>query len=207
MNENNILGVILAGGRSKRMGQDKLLLKIDDKTLIEHTIDKVKKTLPNVIIISNKNIDIVSKYNLPIVKDCIEGNQGPLVAVLSAMKWIKDNSKNYSWIATFPCDTPFFPEKLVEKFIIESKKKKFLLYFASSKGQRHNVFGLWSLKLYEKLESDIIENNSRKVENWADKNNVQKINFDFKDYDLFFNINTQDDLKLAKNLYKKIKND
>ena len=129
MNENNILGVILAGGRSKRMGQDKLLLKIDDKTLIEHTIDKVKKTLPNVIIISNKNIDIVSKYNLPIVKDCIEGNQGPLVAVLSAMKWIKDNSKNYSWIATFPCDTPFFDENIIEQMKNYPKKSSNKLFF------------------------------------------------------------------------------
>ncbi len=43
MSEHNILGTILAGGRSKRMGKDKLFLELDNKMLIEYTIDKVKK--------------------------------------------------------------------------------------------------------------------------------------------------------------------
>ena len=37
MSENNILAVILAGGQSKRMGEDKVMLKINDITLIEPT--------------------------------------------------------------------------------------------------------------------------------------------------------------------------
>ena len=43
MSEHNILGVILAGGKSERMGKDKLFLKLNNKVLIEYTIDKVKK--------------------------------------------------------------------------------------------------------------------------------------------------------------------
>ena len=43
MSEHNILGAILAGGQSKRMGKDKLFLELDNKKLIEHSIDKVKK--------------------------------------------------------------------------------------------------------------------------------------------------------------------
>ena len=42
MSEHNILGVILAGGKSKRMGQDKLFLELNNRKLIEYTIDKVK---------------------------------------------------------------------------------------------------------------------------------------------------------------------
>jgi len=45
MSEDNILGAILAGGQSKRMGKDKLFLEFNNKKLIEHTIDKVKKYL------------------------------------------------------------------------------------------------------------------------------------------------------------------
>ena len=45
MSEDNILGAILAGGQSKRMGKDKLFLELNNKKLIEHTIDKVKKYL------------------------------------------------------------------------------------------------------------------------------------------------------------------
>ena len=55
MSEDNILGVILAGGRSKRMGKDKLFIRLNDKTLIEHSIDKVKKYLKHTIIITDKD--------------------------------------------------------------------------------------------------------------------------------------------------------
>ena len=53
MSEDNKLGTILAGEQSKRMGKDKLFLQLNDKTLIEHTIDKVKEHLQKVIIIKN----------------------------------------------------------------------------------------------------------------------------------------------------------
>ena len=41
MSENNILGVVLAGGKSKRFGEDKSKIKLEGKTLIEHTLDKI----------------------------------------------------------------------------------------------------------------------------------------------------------------------
>ena len=50
MSEHNILGAILAGGQSRRMGKDKLFLELNNKKLIEHTIEKVKKYLKQVII-------------------------------------------------------------------------------------------------------------------------------------------------------------
>ena len=203
MSENNILGVILAGGQSRRMGRDKSFIKLNGKTLIEHTIIKVKKFLPNLIIISNENKNEIMKYGIDLVNDCLGKNQGPLIGVMTAMKYIKDNKKNFDWIATFPCDTPFFPELLMKKFIDNSKSKKSLLYFASSKGQRHNVFGLWSLKLYDKLHDDIVNKNSRKVEDWAEQNDVQRIEFSFEKDDPFFNINTEEDLIKAKELFNK----
>tara|TARA_B100000586_G_C19927207_1_gene349802 strand:+ start:85 stop:705 length:621 start_codon:yes stop_codon:yes gene_type:complete len=203
MSENNILGVILAGGQSRRMGRDKSLIKLNGKTLIEHTIIKVKKFLPNLIIISNENKNEIMKYGIDLVNDCLGENQGPLIGIMTAMKYIKDNKKNFDWIATFPCDTPFFPELLIKKFIDNSKSKKSLLYFASSNGQRHNVFGLWSLKLYDKLHNDIVNKNSRKVEDWAEQNDVQRIEFSFEKDDPFFNINTEEDLIKAKELFNK----
>ena len=46
-----------------------------------------------------------------VIKDCIKGNQGPLVGILTAIKWAKKN--NYKWVATFPCDTLFLLIKLL----------------------------------------------------------------------------------------------
>ena len=204
MNENNILGAILAGGKSKRMGKDKHFLNLNNKTLIEHVINKVKKHLKELIIVTNKESDFFKKNNLTIVKDCIEGQLGPLVGILTAMKWAKDNNPKYSWVATFPCDTPFFPEGIISNFIEESKKNKSLMLCASSHGRKHNVFGLWSVELYDRLYDDIVNNKARKVQNWTKANNIRNLEFEFKDYDPFFNINTAEDLELAKKLSLKI---
>jgi len=207
MSEDNILGVILAGGQSKRMGEDKLFLELNNKKLIEHTIDKVKKYLKKVIIITNQDNEFFSKNNLITVKDCIEGQLGPLVGILTAMKWAKKNLSKCSWIATFPCDTPFFPESIIKSFIEESEKKESLILCASSHGRKHNIFGLWSLDLYDKLKDDLINKKVRKVQDWTEKNKIKNLEFTFKDYDPFFNINTQEDLEFAKKLSKKIKNE
>jgi molybdopterin-guanine dinucleotide biosynthesis protein A len=207
MSEDNILAAILAGGQSKRMGKDKLFLEFNNKKLIEHTIDKVKKYLKKVIIITNQDNEFFSKNNLITVKDCIEGQLGPLVGILTAMKWAKKNLSKCSWIATFPCDTPFFPESIIKSFIEESEKKESLILCASSHGRKHNIFGLWSLDLYDKLKDDLINKKVRKVQDWTDKNKIKNLEFTFKDYDPFFNINTQEDLEFAKKLSKKIKNE
>jgi molybdopterin-guanine dinucleotide biosynthesis protein A len=202
MSEHNILGAILAGGKSKRIGKDKLFLELNNKMLIEHTINKVEKYLKDIIIITNQKNEYFSKKNLTTVKDCIEGQLGPLVGILTAMKWAKENLKECSWIATFPCDTPFFPETIIKKFIEKSKKKDSLLLCASSHGRKHNIFGLWSLDLYEKLKDDLINNKIRKVQDWTEKHKITNVEFDFKEYDPFFNINTLDDLETAKKIVK-----
>ena len=207
MSEHNILGAILAGGQSKRMGKDKLFLEINNKKLIEYTINKVKKYLTDLIIVTNTDNEFFLKNNLTTVKDCIEGQLGPLVGILTAMKWAKENSSKYSWIATFPCDTPFFPEIIIKNFIQESKKKESLILCASSHGRKHNIFGLWSLELYDKLKNDLVNKKIRKVQDWTEKNKIKNLEFKFKDYDPFFNINTEEDFKKAKQLILRIKNE
>ena len=200
MSENNILAAILAGGQSKRMGKDKLFLELNNKKLIEHTIDKVKKYLKKIIIITNQDNEFFSKNNLAAVKDCIEGQLGPLVGILTAMKWAKENLTKCSWIATFPCDTPFFPESIIRSFIKESEKKESLILCASSHGRKHNIFGLWSLDLYDKLKDDLINKKVRKVQDWTETNKIKNLEFEFKDYDPFFNINTKEDLAEAEKI-------
>jgi len=206
MSEHNILGAILAGGQSKRMGKDKLFIELNNKKLIEHTLDKIKKYLRNVIIVTNQENEFFRKNNLIAVKDCIEGQLGPLVGILTAMKWAKENLTKCSWIATFPCDTPFFPETIIKNFIKESEKKDSLILCASSHGRKHNIFGLWSTELYDKLRNDLVNNNVRKVQDWTEKHKIKNLEFKFKDYDPFFNINTLEDLEFAKKLSAKLEN-
>jgi len=109
------------------------------------------------------------------------------------------------WIITI--DTPFFPESIIENFIQESKKKESLILCASSHGRKHNIFGLWSLDLYDKLKNDLINKKIRKVQDWTEKNKIKNLEFKFKDYDPFFNINTNEDLEFAKKFSTRIKNE
>ena len=207
MNDNNILAVVLAGGQSKRFGEDKNQAKLGNITLLEHVLAKVTKKFEKILIISNQNLNIKTLNSITIVPDCIQGNLGPLVGVLTAMKWIKKNNKQYQWIATFPSDTPFFDTSIIEKYKSKINLNESLLYFVRSNQKRHNIFGLWSVKLMETLENDLINNNFRKVEEWADKIGVETINVKIDKFDPFFNINTKTDLEEAEKILKEYKND
>ncbi len=203
MIENNILGTILAGGKSSRFGEDKSTAQLGNKTLLDHTVSKIENEFNEILVISN-NKDFNFKNNkIHLVEDCIEGQLGPLVGILTAMKWITKNKKNYKWIASFPCDTPFFDIKLISELKIKVKETSKKLIFLNSNKKRHNIFGLWSLDLIKILEKDI-KNSFRKVELWADKVGYENININEEKFDRFLNINTKKDLEKAKENLDKI---
>ena len=203
MIENNILGIILAGGKSSRFGEDKSIAKLGDKTLLDHTINKIENEFTEILLISNNKEFNFKNNKIHVVEDCIEGQLGPLVGILTAMKWVKINKKNYKWIASFPCDTPFFDIKLISELKIKVKQTSKKLIFLNSNKKRHNIFGLWSMDLIEILEKDI-KNSFRKVELWADKIGYENINIYEEKFDRFLNINTKKDLEKAKENLDKI---
>ena len=207
MNDNNILAVILAGGKSKRFGKDKNQVKLGSKSLLEHVIDRVRAKFKKILIISSKNIIIQESEDICVIPDCVQGHLGPLVGVLSAMKWIKEKKNNYKWIATFPSDTPFFDTSIIDKYLEVIKNSQSSLYFVKSNNKRHNIFGLWSVELMDILENDLIKKNFRKVEDWSNKIGVKIIDVNFSDFDPFININTKEDLNEAKKIFKNFKND
>ena len=203
MIENNILGIILAGGKSSRFGEDKSTAKLGDKTLLDHTVNKIENEFNEILVISNNKEFNFKNNKIHVVEDCIEGQLGPLVGILTAMKWVKKNNKNYKWIASFPCDTPFFDMKFISELKIKIKETSKKLIFLNSDKKRHNIFGLWSVDLIETLEEDI-KNGLRKVELWADKIGCENINISEEKFDRFLNINTKKDLEKAKENLDKI---
>ena len=203
MIENNIIGIVLAGGKSSRFREDKSNIRLGSNTLLEHTINKIEKEFSEVLIISNNKKYNFKNKKIYTVKDCIEGQLGPLVGILTAMKWVNENKKNYKWIASFPCDTPFFDTKLISKLKLKTKETSKKLIFLNSDKKRHNIFGLWSMDLIETLEKDI-KNSFRKVEIWADKVGYESININTGKFDRFLNINTKEDFEKAKENIEKI---
>jgi molybdopterin-guanine dinucleotide biosynthesis protein A len=206
MNDNNILAVVLAGGKSKRFGQDKNCVKLGSRTLLEHVLLKIVDKFKEILIVSSNSLEIEEIKKITVIPDCFD-DLGPLAGVLSSMKWIKKNNKPYKWIATFPSDTPFFDISIIDEYKTRIEQSESSLYFVKSNEKRHNIFGLWSIDLMEKLEEDLIINNYRKVEEWANKVGVSTIDIKIKNYDPFFNINTKEDLEVAQSILNLEKND
>ena len=198
MDYNNILPVVLAGGKSKRFGKDKSQTRLGSKILIDYILAEIINDFKEVIIVANDPIKHVSSDKITKIED-YKKDLGPLGGIFSAMKWVKDNNKKYPWIITFPSDTPFFKNKIMNNFLNKINTKESELFFMKSNEKRHNIFGLWSLDLIDQLEKDL-ENGSRKVEKWANNIGVKTINMSFEKKDPFFNINTKKDLEKAKKI-------
>ena len=202
MDHNKILGVVLAGGKSQRFGEDKSQVKLHGKILIDYILSEIIDQFEEILIVTNNEIKFKFSKKISITKDLIEG-VGPLGGILTAMKWIKKNNKNYKWISTFPSDTPFFTKNELQIFYKKIDIQKGKLFFIKNKQTRHNIFGLWSMDLMEKLDNDL-KKGERKVEVWADTAGVEIINIEYEKKDPFFNINTKEDLEKA---YKMLEND
>ena len=202
MDHNNILGAVLAGGKSQRFGEDKSQVKLNGKFLIDYILSEIIDEFKEILIVSNNQIKFKNYENISLISD-FKKDQGPLGGVLSAMKWAKEKNNKYKWISTFPVDTPFFKKEILQKFLSEINSEESKLFFIKSNNTRHNIFGIWSIDLMKKLENDLNEG-QRKVELWANSVGVKVIDIDFINDDPFFNINTKEDLEKAK---EKIKND
>ncbi len=198
MDHNKILGVVLAGGKAQRFGEDKTQVKLDGKILINYILSEIIDQFNEILIVTNKEINFIKSNKISTTEDFEEG-LGPLGGILTAMKWIKDNKKDYKWISTFPSDTPFFTKNELKIFYDNIDIKKNKLFFMKNENTRHNIFGLWSIELADQLELDL-QKGERKVEVWADSIGVKVVNIQNKKKDPFFNINTKEDLENAHEL-------
>lgn len=113
--QDQVVGAILAGGRSLRMGgQDKSQLLLGGVSLINRAVASAQPQVLKLIINGPSNKEF-SKFGLPVVEDSIPGFAGPLAGALAAMQWTLENAPNARWLATFAIDAPFFPNDMVEK--------------------------------------------------------------------------------------------
>lgn len=103
---DNITGVILAGGKSSRMGQNKALLPFQDKALIENVAEKLKGIFSRVILSVNSP-DAFSYLHLARVMDRYP-ETGPMGAIASVLE---SGEKRVFCVA---CDMPFLNESLIE---------------------------------------------------------------------------------------------
>jgi len=103
--------VILAGGQASRMGgDDKGLVTLAGKAMIEHVIDTLSPQTNKIAINANRNQDTYSQYGA-VFGDQIQGFQGPLGGMHAAILHLADAH----WIGFVPCDCPQLPTDLVAR--------------------------------------------------------------------------------------------
>lgn len=190
-----VVGVLLAGGRARRMGGgDKALRPLAGRPLIEHVIERVRGQVDRLIINANGDPARFTGYGLPVVADEIEGYAGPLAGVLSAMTWAAAHGAD--WVASFPTDAPFLPEDLVERLLATGAP----VACARSGGQAHPVVAVWSVALADDLHHALTEEGLRKIDLWTARHGVAHVDWPAEPLDPFFNANRPDDLAEADRL-------
>jgi molybdopterin-guanine dinucleotide biosynthesis protein A len=106
---SNLTGIILAGGKSSRMGTDKGLLEFNGKKLVEYPLDLFKTYCGEIIISSNNKS--YADFGYRVVSDEVPGC-GPLSGLASALK-----ASSGEWNLIAGCDTPLLHHKLIERLL------------------------------------------------------------------------------------------
>jgi len=191
LKHGDVLGVILAGGRSSRFGEDKAAAKLGDRRLIDHV---AARAMPQVgqLALSGRDYGL----NLPVIADTEQG-QGPLGGVLSALAWAQKSG--FAAVASFSCDAPFFPPDLV-RGLSAAVRGAHRCSYASSRGIGHPVFGLWCISAATNLQS-LFDGGVRSLKQAASLLDGMSVDFaqgHGPGGDMFFNINRPEDMLVAR---------
>jgi len=133
---HDIAGCILAGGQSRRMGEDKARFHLGGVMLLKRAIERLTPQVATVVINVHEETPDLARYRLPVVEDATGDHQGPLAGLLAALFWAQEN--HFAWIATVAVDTPFFPRDLVPRLAEAAHDRDMAV--ARSGGRLHPVF-------------------------------------------------------------------
>lgn len=188
---DNITAVILAGGCGSRLGgQDKGLLEFAGRPIIEHILEAISPQAGAVIINANRNLEDYSKYGHPVISDEMDNYQGPLAGFAAALA-----ACSTDYILTLPCDCPFVPADLIARMSRAMLEQHAELAVAHDGQRMQPVYALIPRTLETSL-LQFLDSGERKIDRWYTLHTTALA--DFSDVaDTFFNINTDDDRRLA----------
>ncbi len=181
-----ITGVILAGGRSSRMGgEDKGLMLLDRRPLYRHVLESLAGQVTFVLINTNRHLDQYRQSGLPVITDTLPDFQGPLAGMLAGL-----NASGTQWVMFVPCDVPVFPEDLVQRLWEEKQDAE--AAFAHSGERDHPAFALLNRSLIPSLER-FLSRGERRVMLFFTQINAVRVVFPVQ-HPAFANLNTPQDL-------------
>lgn len=106
-----LVGVVLAGGKSSRMGRNKALLTLDGMAIIERQLRLLGETFRHCIIVADDQ-DEYENLGACVIPDVMKGH-GPLAGVHAALKHIASHHRGADGIFVLACDMPFVKEGVV----------------------------------------------------------------------------------------------
>lgn len=204
-----VIGVVLAGGRSSRMGGgDKALRALRGRPMLAHVIERLRPQVSEIVISANGDPTRFATFGLPVVADRLPDFQGPLVGIEAGLAWAAANCPGVATVLTVPGDTPFIPGDLVRRLSEAAQggqaMKAATLAVARTDEGVHPVVGLWPLAMASDLKAAVTDG-LRRVSRWAEMQGAVEVFFPpveigGKKVDPFFNINRPEDLAEAEAL-------
>jgi molybdenum cofactor guanylyltransferase len=191
-----VTALILAGGKGRRLdGQDKGLIELLGRPLIEYILETITAQTSSVLINANRNQDAYQGYGHTVISDALSDYQGPLAGFAIGMK-----TSSTPYIVTLPCDGPFVPVDLVSRLVKTLKTQNADIAVAHDGTRIQPVYALIPVNLLSSL-SNFLESGDRKIDRWYTQHNFAYS--DFSDQpEAFLNINTADDLEQIERLMR-----
>jgi molybdopterin-guanine dinucleotide biosynthesis protein A len=184
--KNNITGIILAGGKSSRMGTEKGLIIYKNKPFVEHIIEAMSPLVDNIIIISNNKT--YESFGFKCYEDLIK-NTGPLAGIYTGLRYSKTNNN-----LIVSCDIPLIKTVVLQK-LIDQKNDASEVIQIQSQGKNMPLIALYK-KSCEVIFMEELHQNQKKVQKALKKCNVKTVIIDGSLEQVTANINTPEDLEL-----------
>jgi molybdopterin-guanine dinucleotide biosynthesis protein A len=184
---DDVIGVVLAGGRGSRMGgADKGLVSFQGRALVEWTAQRLRPQVAELLISANRNIERYAALGYPVVQDEFPDYAGPLAGLHAALARAR-----FDLVCSVPCDGPCLPLDLVQRLRSGLDRTQADIAIARAAGRVHPVFCLCRKGVRQDLEA-YLSAGERRLESWYRR--LRHVEVDFDDPAAFRNINTPDDL-------------
>ena len=198
MSHRDTLGVIVAGGLARRMGTDKMRIRIGGATVLERVLTRLRPQCARLILNANTETARFADPGLPVVADSVPDFPGPLAGILAGLDFAAAQTPEIGWIVSAPSDCPFLPRDLVPRLHQARLDAGATIACAASGGRRHPVIALWPAALREDLRRALTEERARKVGEWSARYAVAFADWPIVPVDPFFNVNTPGDVAEAE---------
>lgn len=198
MQKTSLAGVILAGGRSRRMGGGlKALALLGGKTLIRHVIDRLQPQVHSLVLSVERHVPEFETFGLPQVEDPTPGSRGPLGGLLAALA---NMERGCNWMLLAPCDAPFLPLELAERLLdcaLDDAQAGCVVRYGS---EIQPTVSLWHRRLLRPLEEAVLEQGVGGFKQFLRDTPVATLDWESSDLSPFFNINDPEALVEAARL-------